>query len=104
MIGKRIMPNPFIRSNSADEKLWNKYFILTFLSNMFICLGMVMINSTIAKYILSVFGNAVYTGYLNAAFAVLAIIARMVSGNLADRRGRRKIILLGAGKIAHFVF
>ena len=104
MIGQLFMPNPLILQDGKKERLLNKYFILTFLSNMFICLGMVMINSTIARYILAVFGNAAFSGYLNAAFAVLAIIARLVSGDLTDRRGRMKIILLGAGIFAISVF
>ena len=82
------------------EKLWTKFFILALSSNLFFCLAMTTINSIIARYTLALYGNAAFSGYLNAAFAVLAIIARLVCGDLSDRRGRVKVMLFGAGIFA----
>ena len=83
-------------SSASGERILNKHFILAFIANLFICLAMFMLNSTLASYIYTLFGNATFSGYLNAAFAVFAILARMVSGDFADRRGRKKVMLLGA--------
>lgn len=91
-------------NNGPGEKLWSKYFILACLITLFIGLAMTMINSTMAKYIYTLYGKASFSGYLNAAFAVLAVLARLVSGDLSDRRGRMKVILFGAGIFAVSAF
>ena len=98
------MTNPSEIAGSFREKVWNKHFIFAFAANLFVCFAMFMLNSTLARYILSLFGNATFSGYINAAFAVFAILARLVTGDLCDRRGRRMVLLLGAAVFAVSTF
>ena len=82
------------------SRLWNRYFVLSCLVCLFTGFGMNMMNSTMAKYVYSIYGNATFSGVLNAVFAVLAILGRVISGNLSDRIGRRVVILWGCGIFA----
>src|SRR5699024_10541871 len=93
-------------TNPADrkEKLWNKNFILSCIIALFPALAMTMMNSTMSKYIYSLFGNASFSGYLNFSFGIMAILARLISGNLSDRVGRKMIIIIGALIFAVSVF
>lgn len=91
-------------SQKRGEKLWNRHFILAALLTLFIGLGMSMMNSTMAKYVYSLYGNASFSGYLNAAFAAAAVIARLIGGNISDRHGRRRVIMFGAFLFAVSVF
>ena len=86
------------------QKLWNKHFIMACAVILLSGFAMNMMNSTMAKYIYSVYGNASFSGILNGAFAVMAVLARLVSGDLSDRRGRGLVILLGSTIFAVGVF
>lgn len=80
---------------TTGEKIWNRHFITAAVITLFVGLAMSMINSTMARYIYSLFDSAAFSGVLNAAFAVMAVIARLVAGDLSDRRGRRRVLVLG---------
>lgn len=54
-----------------------------------------MLNSILAKYIYTIYGNASFSGLLNGTFAVFAILARILAGNLSDKLGRQKILIFG---------
>lgn len=81
--------------NAATGILWNRYFILACLICLFVGFAMNMLNSTMAKYVYSLYGNASFSGLLNAAFAVMAIIGRLLAGDLSDKKGKRRITLWG---------
>ena len=80
--------------------LWNRFFLCACVISLLTGLAMNMLNSTLAKYIFSRYGTASFSGILNAAFAIMAILARLFSGDLSDRRGRRPVIVLGCGIFA----
>ncbi len=88
------------RKNAHTTRVWNRYFILACLICLFTGFAMNMMNSTMAKYIYSLYGNASFSGILNAAFAVMAILGRLLAGDLSDRKGRRRITLWGCGIFA----
>lgn len=90
--------------SERPERIWNKFFVSNFAVNVFVCTGLFMINSIIAKYIFSIYDNVTFTGLINAAFSILAIIGRIVAGDISDRRGRIKVMLFGAGIFAVSVF
>ena len=79
----------------AVHKLWTRSFVLACLVCLLTGFAMNMLNSTMAKYIYSIYGSASLSGLLNAAFAVLAILGRLLAGNLSDRYGRRVLIIVG---------
>lgn len=59
---------------------------------LFQATGFSVLNNVMALYVDGLFGKAVYAGYLNAAFGVAAIIARMVGGYFTDRFSRRAVL------------
>ncbi len=88
----------------SKEKIWNRHFMLAAVITLFVGLAMSMINSTMARYIYSLFGSATFSGWLNAAFAVMAVVARLVAGDLSDRRGRQKVLIFGCIVFAVSIF
>lgn len=88
----------------TKEKIWNRHFIIAAVITLFIGLAMSMINSTMARYIYSLFGSATFSGWLNAAFAVMAVVARLVAGDLSDRKGRQKVLIFGCIVFAVSIF
>lgn len=86
------------------EKLWNRGFILAFAVILLTGFAMNMMNSTMAKYIYSIYGNATFSGVLNAVFAVMAILARLIAGDLSDRKGRAVVMTMGCAIFAAAVF
>ena len=86
------------------EKLWNQGFVLAFAIILLTGFAMNMMNSTMAKYIYSIYGNATFSGVLNAAFAVMAILARLIADDLSDRKGRAAVMIMGCGIFAVAVF
>lgn len=73
-------------------KLWTVYFFILCMVFLFQSLGFNMMNQVMALYVQGLFGKAIYAGYLNAAFSVAAITARMVGGYLSDRFPRRLVM------------
>lgn len=59
-----------------------------------------MLNSTMAKFIFERYGTASFSGFLNSAFAVMAIVARLFAGNLSDWHGRRMVVVSGCAIFA----
>jgi MFS family permease len=86
------------------EKIWNKNFIMACLICLFVGFALSMTNSTMARHVYNLFGSAAFTGYMNAGFAIMAIIARLIAGDLSDRRGRRVVMIMGAAIFAVSVF
>lgn len=84
-----------MKHRHKGRKLWTRSFVLICMVCLFSGLAMNMLNSTLAKYIYSIYGNASFSGLLNAAFAIMAILGRLVSGNLSDRLGRRSLMIAG---------
>lgn len=84
-----------MNTQGAARGIWNRYFILACLITLFTGFAMNMMNSTMAKYIYTLYGSASLSGLLNGAFAVMAILGRLVAGDLSDRKGRRCITVWG---------
>ncbi len=92
------------RSADKADRIWNRYFVLACLNCLFIGFSMNMMNSTMAKYIYSLYGNASFSGVLNAAFAVMAILGRLIAGRMSDRQGRRFVTFTGCVIFAVSIF
>ncbi len=91
--------------NKKKEKLWTGYFILLAVMYLFQSMGFSIMNNVMALYVDGLFGKAVYAGYLNAAFGIAAIAARMLGGYFTDRFSRRlvmtvTILLFSLGTLA----
>lgn len=75
--------------------LWPKRFCFICFVCLFTGFTINMLNSFLAKYIYTIYGNASFSGLLNGTFAVFAILARILAGNLSDKLGRQKILIFG---------
>jgi MFS family permease len=57
---------------------------------------MFMTSSIMSKYVNALFGSVALTGALNAAFSVCAIVARIASGGVSDRKGAGWTMAVGS--------
>ena len=86
---------PMKYQRNSGHRLWTRPFIFACLVCLFTGFSMNMLNSTMAKYIYSIYGNASFSGLLNASFALFAILGRVLAGNLSDKYGRRLLMVAG---------
>ena len=84
------------KTDRSPEKLWSFAFIMITIAFLFCSTSQQMINNTFALLIDYLGGTASFSGYTACAFAVSAIIARAMSGRIADRRSRRLVLILGS--------
>ena len=82
--------------SSSGAKIFNGQFILLTLISFCVSLGVQALNSTMSLYVDFAGGTTSFSGKIAMYFAVTAAVARIVSGNLADKFGRKMIILVGA--------
>jgi MFS family permease len=64
-------------------------------ANFFVSLGQQMLVATLPVYIISLGGTTAQAGLVTGAAAVMALLARPVSGYLVDAWRRRPVVLLG---------
>ncbi|MDR1068352.1 MAG: MFS transporter [Clostridiales Family XIII bacterium] len=90
------------------EKLWNKNFILTLVSNGFYAVVFFTLMATVAEYAVTRYhATEAIAGLCVSIFVIGALFARMVSGILLDVAGRRTLLLIGgiccaAGSLLYF--
>jgi MFS family permease len=53
------------------------------------------ISTTLALYVNFLGGSASYTGFILTAFTISALIMRIISGRLVDKKGRRMVAVIG---------
>ena len=90
------MNNP----QKTQEKLWSKNFICLVLVTLFAFTVRQMIMSSFPLFVTRAGGNAALAGSLTLFLTISSIIARVFSGPLTDRLGRRKMMIGGASLYA----
>lgn len=90
--------------NAIPGKLWNSRFTASCLGALLVGCTMFMTSAIMAPYVYSLYGNAVFTGVLNAAFAICAIIARFSSERTSDRKGHGWTMAAGSLVLAVSTF
>lgn len=75
--------------------LWSGHFIKIIISSCLVASCMFFHNAVTTLYVVSLGGTAAYAGLMLTCFTIVATVMRIVSGRLLDKRGRRKIILIG---------
>lgn len=83
------------RSGDLKERLFNKYFFTVALVNLGISTMMQMFNSTIALHLDGLKYPASISGTMISIGAVAATIYRFFGGKLCEKRGRRRLIIIG---------
>ena len=82
------------------EKLWNKDFILTCLSNFLMCFAFYLIGTTMPFYIGEHFNTTESeTGLILASYIIATLLLRPFSGFIVDSFARKKVYI-----IAYFFF
>ncbi|MCR4606789.1 MAG: MFS transporter [Oscillospiraceae bacterium] len=84
-----------MNSNTGEMSLWSKHLIKLLFANIFVVSCMFFHNAVTTLYVVSIGGTAAYAGLMLTCFTVVAMVMRIISGQLLDRKGRRKIILFG---------
>lgn len=79
----------------GEIPLFNRYFILIWFSSLCLCLGQSMMNSTVILHMDSLGYSEDLAGLAGLPYAIFAILARFVGGDLCDKRGRR-LVMVGA--------
>ncbi|NLO85256.1 MAG: MFS transporter [Clostridiales bacterium] len=78
--------------------IWNKTFISIFVANMFLNLSKQMMSTLITKYADLLGASAVMVGVVSSAFAVTALIFKLIAGPVNDTFNR-KYILMGSALV-----
>jgi MFS family permease len=79
----------------AGERVFTTDFLFANVANFFVSLGQQMLVATLPVYIITLGGTAADAGLVNGAAAITALLARPISGYLADAWRRRPVVLLG---------
>ena len=80
-----------------DGGIWNKTFFLILTVSFLMFLSMYMLLPTLPLYAQTIGGNETVAGTIVGVFTLFAVLVRPWFGNLLDRRGRKVILIIGAG-------
>ena len=81
-------------------RLWSKYFILICIVSLLGNTVIFMLDNTLSFYASDVWSSKSAAGLLTTTFTAGSITAAALIGNVVDRVGRRKILLVGLGCLA----
>jgi predicted MFS family arabinose efflux permease len=84
------------RVEQKKDRLWSVSFVLVIFISFFgsmLCNG---VNNGIPLYIESIGGSVALSGVLTSIFSLAAAVGRFLGGNLSDKFGRKRIIVIGA--------
>ncbi len=80
---------------TEEMSLWSRHLAKLLVANLFVVSCMFFHNAVTTLYVVSIGGTAAYAGVMLTCFTISALVMRIVSGQLLDKQGRRKIILFG---------
>jgi MFS family permease len=87
----------------SQAPLWTKDFFILIFTAVFLYCAMQMLTPTLPLYALSIGGNAAIGGLLMGVFTFGALLPRPFFGIMADRRGRKPVLLIGCVSFTFFV-
>lgn len=76
------------------EKLWNPTFIFLLFLGVISFTGFGMVTPNLSKYIISIGGTKTQAGTILGLMAITALVARPVSGVVADRVNKKWLIII----------
>lgn len=77
------------------EKLWTKYFILTFICSLFTGIANNMFMTALPLYAIHLGGDNSISGLLFGLFMFTAILFRPLFGTLSDDKSRKIVLIIG---------
>ena len=92
-------------SATGKKAIFNRYFILLFLTSVCFCTATEMNNVVLPLYITEdLGGTAATTGILTSIYTATSALSRPVNGILTDRHRRRTVMLIGCVLYAAGIF
>lgn len=88
--------------SSSATALWSKNFLLLLFGNFFVYQGILMLIPTFPLYIKQIGGNDLEASLPFAVVSISALIVRSISGNAADKYGRRPLLIIGMSLLILF--
>ncbi|MDR4886785.1 MFS transporter [Fredinandcohnia sp. QZ13] len=83
-------------TNKNTEKLWTKYYFLTFVYAMSTQIANNMLMTGLPLYAIHLGGDNSISGMLFGFFMFVAIIFRPLFGKIIDEKSRRMVLIIGA--------
>ena len=80
---------------NGGNKLWSTIFIVFCLISLVVSTVLFMLNNVMSLYVNYIEGNAAFSGILMLCFSAAAVISRLASGYMSDKKGRLAIMLIG---------
>ena len=94
-----------LNQSGKKERVWSKYFIMIFVYAIFCQFTMTVTNYVLPLYVVNALKAPVtISGVLSSVFAAGSMICRFATGNLADKYGRRTMMIIGAAIISVCMF
>lgn len=83
-------------ASAGKPRLWTRDFLVTIAIALFAFMFCQSLNNGTPLYIARLDGSTGYAGTLILVFSISAAVARLFSGRVIDRAGRRRIMVVGA--------
>lgn len=77
-------------------RLWTKDYIMVLLTNLFLYLAYFFLLATMSNYVKDIGGSDFQISFIVSLLALASVIMRMISGELLDTVGRKKMIYIGS--------
>lgn len=92
-------------SRPARPAIFNRYFILLFVTSCCFCLAMEMLNVVIPLYVTEDLGRTTaVSGLMTTFYTVASAVSRPANGLLTDKLRRRTVMAVGCGLYAVGIF
>lgn len=82
------------------KRLWNRNFLLIFIINITTSISFQMMNTTLAKYTVSLGLSVSIMGFVSTSFVITSLAIRPYAGRLCDYKNKKKILLISIILIA----
>ena len=86
--------------SAAPGKIWNRQFILLFIANALMYLGQWTVQTLVTNYAKTLGATSTVLGIVASAFAVTAILFKIISGPALDQFRRKNILLAALSVVA----
>lgn len=92
-------------SHSSKSTIFNKYFILLFITSVCFCFSSEMLNVVLPLYVTEDLGKtAAVSGLMTTFYTIASAVSRPANGLLTDKLSRRIVMMVGCGLYAIGIF
>jgi MFS family permease len=90
-----VRPDDPAKDLPSSEGIFSPDFLFANVANLFVSLGQQMLIATLPVYVIRLGGSTSEAGFVTGSAALVALLARPLSGWLVDTWRRRPVVLLG---------